>query len=194
MPADRSTIQRLFMELFSHHDLKIPDENLRNGTPGSLPYGSGRIMFAFGIDTSIPDTSGTDASIPDISGTDASGTGTTGTGTTGTDDAKGGAGFMEYYAHHRIGGDARGRIYEDGRHVQLPELSTMIFYNPNIPGDYERQQQKSREEYGQIERELQEVGIFSGGPVPGDMVVNSYLMRKKDEGDKEDNVEDLEDD
>lgn len=30
--------------------------------------------------------------------------------------------------------------------------------------------------------------------MPGDMVINSYLMRKKDEGDKEDNVEDLEDD
>lgn len=176
MPADRSTIQRIFMELFSHHNLKIPDENLRSGTPGSLPYGSGRIMFAFGIDTSGIDTSDNDAF----------GTGTTGTGNTGSDDTEGGAGFMEYYAHHRIGGDARGRIYEDGRHVRLPALSTMIFYNPDIPGDYERQQQKSREEYEQIEREFEEVGIFSGGPVPGDMVVNSYLMRKKDE---EDDVE-----
>lgn len=142
------------MELFARHDLKIPDENLRDGTPGSLPYGSGRIMFAFGIDAS------------------------------GTDDSEEGAGFMEYYAHHRIGGDARGRIYEDGRHVHLPELSTMIFYNPDIPGDYERQEKKSREEYERIERELIDVGIFSGGPVPGDMAVNSYLMKKKDEGDK----------
>lgn len=108
----------------------------------------------------------------------------------GTDDAEGGAGFMEYYAHHRIGGDARGRIYEDGRHIDLPELSTMIFYNPDIPGDYERQEKKSREEYERIERELIDVGIFSGGPVPGDMAINSYLMRKKD---KKDDVEGVED-
>ncbi len=68
----------------------------------------------------------------------------------------------------------------------------MIFFDEKIPGDYERQQQKSREEYERIERELVEVGIFSGGPVPGDMAVNSYLMRRKDEGDEGDNVEDLE--
>lgn len=164
MPPDRSTIQKIFIELFGHHDLKIPDKNLRDGTPGSLPYGSGRIMFAFGTDAS------------------------------GTDDTEEGAGFMEYYAHHRIGGDTRGRIYEDGRHVRLPELSTMIFFNEKIPGDFERQQQKSREEYERIERELVEVGIFAGGPVPGDMVINSYLMRKKDEGDKEDDMEYVQDD
>ena len=140
MPSDRSTIQKKFIELFERHDLKIPDEHLRDGTPGFLPYGSGRIMFAFGMDD--------------------------------------GAFFMEYYAHHRIGGDARGRIYEDGRHVQLPELNTMVVFNDTIPGDRERQEQKSREEYERIEQELVEVGIFSGGPVPGDMVINSYLMRK----------------
>ena len=142
------------MELFARHGLKIPDENLRDATPGSLPYGSGRIMFAFGIDAS------------------------------GTDDTEGGAGFMEYYAHHRIGGDARGRIYEDGRHVTLPELSTMIAFDPAIPGDYERKEKENREEYGRIMRELIEVGIFSGGPVPGSLVINSHLvLRKEDEED-----------
>jgi len=146
MPADRSAIQKKFRELFERHDLRIPDENLRDGTPGSLPYGSGRVMFAFGID-----------------------------------DAKGGAGFMEYYAHHRIGGDSRGRIYEDGRHVRLPELSTMIVYNPDVPGDYERKKKENREEYERIMRELTDVGIFSGGPVPGSLVINSHLVLREEE-------------
>jgi hypothetical protein len=145
MPSDRSTIQKTFMELFARHDLKIPDENLRDGTPGSLPYGSGRIMFAFGID-----------------------------------EREGGVGFMEYYAHHRIGGDFRGRIYQDGRHVSLPALSTMIAYNPDIPGDYERKEKENREEYKRIMRELIDVGIFSGGPVPGSLMINSHLVLRKE--------------
>lgn len=143
MPPDRSAIQKKFIELFGRHDLKIPGDHLRDGTPGSLPYGSGRLMFAFG-----------------------------------TDD---GAFFMEYYGHHRIGGDCRGRIYEDGRHVPLPELSTIICYNADIPGDYERKEKKSREEYTRIMKELTDVGIFSGGPVPGSLLINSHLVLREEE-------------
>ncbi len=145
MPDQRKAIQETFMKLFEGHNLKIPDDNLQKGKPGSIPYGSGRIMFAFG-----------------------------------TEDE---TGFMEYYAHHRIGGDSRGRIYEDGSHVSLPELCSMVAYNPNIPGDRERREKENREEYEWIFNELVEVGIFSAGPVPGSLMMNAHLVMRKDEED-----------
>jgi len=41
-------IQKVFMDAFRSTNLKIPEENLWERKPGSLPYGSGRILFIFG--------------------------------------------------------------------------------------------------------------------------------------------------
>ena len=54
--------------------------------------------------------------------------------------------FMEYYAHHRMG-DCRGRIYEDGKFVSLPELPSFFGYDPKIPGDEEKKKKEYQKEY-----------------------------------------------
>lgn len=42
-------IQKVFVERFSHFDLRLPDENLRERRKGPIPYGgSGRIYYIFG--------------------------------------------------------------------------------------------------------------------------------------------------
>ena len=89
-------IQDTFTKKFEHFTMKIPQENLLERTPGSIPYASGRLMFIFGISDNIE--------------------------------------FMEFYGHHRMG-DCRGRIYEDGKFVNLPELPSFFGYDPKIPGD-----------------------------------------------------------
>ena len=51
MTPDRAMekIQEAFAERFSHFDLRLPDENVRERRKGSLPYGSGgRIYYVFG--------------------------------------------------------------------------------------------------------------------------------------------------
>ena len=42
------TIQKVFRDSFRSLDLNLPVENLRERKPGSLRYGSGRIIFVFG--------------------------------------------------------------------------------------------------------------------------------------------------
>lgn len=87
--------------------------------------------------------------------------------------------FFEYYAHHRMG-DNRGRIYADGEFESLPELPSFVFYDPNVPGDEERKEKDYQEEYERIFNELVERGLFSAGPVPNSLIINSYLRMKKD--------------
>ena len=44
---DMDKLQESFIGRFSHFDLHLPEENLRERRKGSLPYGSGRIYFVF---------------------------------------------------------------------------------------------------------------------------------------------------
>lgn len=133
-------IQDSFTKQFESFTMKIPEENLFQRTPGSIPYGSGRLMFVFGVSESIE--------------------------------------FMEYYGHHRMG-DCRGRIYEDGKCMSLPELPSFFGYNPKIPGDKERKEEEYRQEYQTIYNELEQSGLLSAGPVPDSLIINSYLRMKK---------------
>jgi hypothetical protein len=77
-------IQTVFMKTFQGSDLKVPEENLRERTGSSIPWGSGRVMFIFGKEE--------------------------------------GREYLEYYAHHRIGGDSHAKIFDDGETVSLPNL------------------------------------------------------------------------
>jgi hypothetical protein len=46
---DLKLIQEAFVDRFSHFNLRLPDENLRERRKGSLPYGSGgRLYYVFG--------------------------------------------------------------------------------------------------------------------------------------------------
>lgn len=45
---DMNKLQEAFIQRFSHFDLHLPEENLRDRRKGSLPYGSGRIYYVFG--------------------------------------------------------------------------------------------------------------------------------------------------
>jgi len=134
-------IQDTFVKEFEQFKIKIPEENLLERKPGSIPYGSGRIMFVFGVNE-------------------------------GTE-------FMEYYGHHRMG-DCRGRIYDDGKFVNLPELPSFFGYDPKIPGDKEKKEKEYQDEYKKIYDELIKTGLLSAGPVPTSLLVNSYLRMKKD--------------
>ena len=134
-------IQDAFIKEFEQFKINIPQENLQDRKSGSIPYGSGRIMFVFG--------------------------------------AADGMEFMEYYGYHRMG-DCRGRIYEDGKLMSLPELPSFFGYDPKIPGDKEKKEKDYQEEYEKINNELVKSGLLSAGPVPNSLLVNSYLRMKKD--------------
>ena len=83
--------------------------------------------------------------------------------------------YLEYYAYHRMGDD-HGRIYDDGEFVGLPELCSMYGYNPNIPGDREREQAEMEREYRETLDDLVAKGLFEDEPIPGSLAVNSYLV------------------
>lgn len=83
-------IQEIFSLDFADHNITIPVENLRERKRGSIPFGSGRIYFIFGIENGLE--------------------------------------YLEYYRHHRIGGDAHKRIYADGRIVFLDDLCSCYFF------------------------------------------------------------------
>lgn len=87
--------------------------------------------------------------------------------------------YLEYYAHHRIGGDSHEKIYDDGESVSLPDLESMIVYNPDIPGDKERQEVKNAEEYQKTLDDLNDKGMFSSEPMPGSLAIKSYLMAEE---------------
>jgi hypothetical protein len=135
-------IQYTFAQLFKQTKLRLPEENLRERRPGSIPWGSGRMLFVFGKD--------------------------------------GGQEYLEYYAHHRIGGDSHGRIFADGRHVSLPVLCSMICYNPEIPGDEEKKRCEMEEDYRKTWEDLERKGLLGAGPVPAAMVLNAHLAMMKE--------------
>jgi len=87
--------------------------------------------------------------------------------------------YFEYYSHHRIGGNGHGKIYEDGESLSLPTLETGFAYNPNIPGDAERKRAENAEEYRKTLEDLNAKGMFSSGPVPGALVINSHIMAEE---------------
>ena len=102
---------------------------------------------------------------------------------------KGGREYFEYYAHHRIGGDGHGKIYEDGESLSLPTLETGFAYNPKILGDEERKRAENAEEYQKTLDDLNAKGMFSSGPIPGALIINSHIMaeelekgKRQDEG------------
>jgi len=136
-------IQNTFVAKFEDFGIKIPDENLRERTPGSIPWsGSGRVMFVFGSSDGIE--------------------------------------FMEYYGHHRMCDGWHGRIFEDGRHEDLPGLGSFYGYDPQIPGDKEKKEEEYRKEYEKNYNKLVESGLLSAGSVPDSLLINSYLRMKKE--------------
>jgi hypothetical protein len=141
---DLKTIQKVFRDSFRSLDLILPLENLRERKPGSLRYGSGRIIFVFG-------------------------------------DEKGRE-YLEYYAHHRIGGDSHVRIYEDGEVVVLPELSSIFSYNPDIPGDMDEKKARMERSYRETYEDLAKKGLLFAGPVPRSLLINAHLAMRKEEG------------
>ena len=51
MTPDRRALEKIqeaFAQEFSHLDLHLPEEDLRDRRKGSLPYGSGRLFYVFG--------------------------------------------------------------------------------------------------------------------------------------------------
>jgi len=135
-------IQDTFTKLFERTNLRLPEENLRERTPGSIPYGSGRVLFVFGKEN--------------------------------------GREYLEYYAHHRIGGDSHGKIFDDGMHVRLPALCSAVCFNPEIPGDEEKQRRAMEAEYRKTWEDLERKGLLDAGPVPAAMALNAHLVLRKD--------------
>ena len=139
MKKSLQKIQKTFRGLY-YRTLEIPEENLRERKPGSIPCGSGRLTFVFGVSE--------------------------------------GREYLEYYLHHRISGDSHGRIFEDGRHESLPELSTMYGCNPDIPGDEERSRREMEKNYREVFEDLKKKGLLDAGPVS--LQVNAHLVMKGD--------------
>lgn len=138
-------IRDAFREEFARFRLELPEENLRERKPGSIPWsGSGRLFFVFGNEE--------------------------------------GREYLEYYGHHRMG-DCHGKIDGDGRHVSLPELSAMYGYDPDIPGDDEKNRAEMEQKYRELLAGLVKKGLFRSGPVPGSLAMNAHLVAgRKDPG------------
>lgn len=94
--------------------------------------------------------------------------------------------YLEYYAHHRIGGDSHTRIYDDGTEESLNELVSSYAYNPAVPGDKEIKEAQMKKEYQETLEDLMHKGMFSDDAIPGDIAINSYLVLHGDALDKED--------
>ena len=131
------------MKTFRGSNLKLPEENLRERKPGSIPWGSGRVMFIFGKEE--------------------------------------GREYLEYYAHHRIGGDSHAKIFDDGEEVRLPDLCSMFCFDPKLPGDEETQRAKMEREYRKTWEDLERKGLLTAGPVPASLVMNAHLVMTGDE-------------
>lgn len=130
-PADKplEKIRQTFTQLFAKTNLRLPEENLRERRPGSLPWGSGRVLFVFGKED--------------------------------------GREYLEYYAHHRIGGDSHGKIADDGMHASLPVLCSAVCFNPEIPGDEEKKRREMEAEYRKTWEDLERKGLLAAGPGAG---------------------------
>ncbi len=88
--------------------------------------------------------------------------------------------YLEFYAYHRLGDD-HAKIYEDGEHVDLPELCSMYGYDPKVPGDEERKRAEMEREYRETLEDLIAKGLFDDEPVPNSLAVNSYLVLHGDD-------------
>lgn len=95
----------------------------------------------------------------------------------GTDE---GREYLEYFAYHRMGND-HSRIYEDGTLIEYDELSTIVCYRPNVPGDRERKEAETKEQYQKTLTDLADRGFLEDRPVPMSLAVNSYLVLHGDE-------------
>lgn len=76
--------------------------------------------------------------------------------------------YLEFYAVHRMTDDRHSKIYDDGEIVDLDAISSMILYNPKIPGDEEQQSRINCERNKRIYKELQDKGLDI-------MSINTYL-------------------
>jgi hypothetical protein len=91
--------------------------------------------------------------------------------------------YLEYYAYHRMG-ESHGKIYDDGSHIDLPELGSMFGYDPNIPGDEERKEAEMRRRYRETLDDLIAKGLFDDEPFPKSLAINSHLVLHGDEMDR----------
>ena len=81
-------------------------------------------------------------------------------------------------------GQDHAQYYEDGRVVDLPDLDSMVFYDPKIPGDLERKEAEMEKRYQETLDDLVKKGLFSDEPVPGALAINSYLVLHSDESEE----------
>lgn len=91
--------------------------------------------------------------------------------------------YVEFFAYHRMGQD-HAQYYEDGRVVDLPDLDSMVFYDPRVPGDQERKEAEMEKRYQETLDDLVKKGLFSDEPVPGALTINSYLVLHSDDVEK----------
>ena len=63
--------------------------------------------------------------------------------------------------------------------MSLPALEIGYAYNPDIPGDKEIKSAENAEEYQKTLDDLNAKGMFSSAPVPGALVINSYIMAEE---------------
>lgn len=87
--------------------------------------------------------------------------------------------YVEFFAYHRMGQD-HAQYYEDGRIVGLPDLDSGYCYDPEVPGDEERNRAKMKEQYRETLEDLVKRGLFFDEPVPGSLAVTNSLVLHPD--------------
>jgi len=76
--------------------------------------------------------------------------------------------YLEFYAMHRMTDDIHMKIYDDGKSVELDEISSGYCFDPDRPGDEGRAKSETIKRNRRTYKELQKKGLDM-------MSVNTYL-------------------
>lgn len=73
---------------------------------------------------------------------------------------KNGKEYLDYYAMHRMTNDSHVRIWESGTVTNLPAVFDVYGFNPDIPGDEEKKQQRYYSHNKKVKQLLIEKGLL----------------------------------
>ena len=83
--------------------------------------------------------------------------------------------YLEFYAFHRIWGDAHQRVYASGEVEHLDVLGTSYIESDDAE-ESRRRREQMHERNRRLMEDLDRAGLREGGPVPMSFEINAHLV------------------